>query len=94
MIANLKQEHTQVFKSVKVGFSWTTFFFGFLPALFRGDWKWSLIMLVVSSITLGLSNLVFPFFYNKMYIRDLLEKGYKPMDQETRILLTTKGIIR
>ena len=94
MIANLKQEQTQVFKSVKVGFSWTTFFFGFLPPLFRGDWKWSLIMLVASSITLGLSNLVFPFFYNKVYIRDLLEKGYKPLDQETRILLTTKGIIQ
>ncbi|MGA4519291.1 hypothetical protein ACPA0F_18695 [Solibacillus silvestris] len=94
MRVNLKREETQVFKSVKVGFSWTTLFFGFFPAAIRGDWKWSLLMLLASSITLGLSNFAFPFFYNKLYIRDLLESGYKPMDQESRMLLTSKGIIR
>ena len=31
-------------KEVKVGFSWTVFFFGLFVPLFRGDLKWAAIM--------------------------------------------------
>lgn len=52
MRVNLENPNTHQLKQVKVGFSWTTFFFGFWPALFRGDWKWFAIQLAIE-IVLG-----------------------------------------
>ena len=64
-------------KDAPVGFSWTTFFFGFFPALIRGDWLWALIMFLIYWPTLGISALVFSFIYNRLYIQGLLKQGYK-----------------
>ncbi|WP_067729106.1 hypothetical protein [Oceanobacillus damuensis] len=88
-------------KEVKVGFSWTTFFFGFFPALFRGDLKWAAIMFVIEAIlgsfTLGIgawvAAIVFSFVYNKIYIKELLEKGYKPADQSAKDILQQNEIL-
>lgn len=90
-----------VTKEVKVGFSWTTFFFGFFPALFRGDLKWAAIMIVIEAVlgsfTVGIgawvSGVVFSFVYNKIYIKELIEKGYQPADEESRRLLESNQII-
>lgn len=88
-------------KQVKVGFSWTTFFFGFLPALFRGDLKWAVIMLIIEAVlgsfTLGIGSfvtgIVFSFVYNKIFIKELIEKGYQPANDESRTLLQNSQII-
>jgi hypothetical protein len=88
-------------KEAKVGFSWTTFFFGFFPALFRGDLKWAVIMFITAVLigifTLGfgawIPGIIFSFIYNKMYIKELLEKGYRPADEHSKAVLQTKGII-
>lgn len=66
-----------VTKEVKKGFSWTMLFFGVFVPLVRGDWKYFFISLFAALITGGISWLVFPFFYNKLYLDDLLNKGYK-----------------
>lgn len=68
--------HTGQMKEAPVGFSWTVLFFGFFPALFRGHWGGFAILLLVGLITSGLSNLVFMFIYNKMYIKYLVSEGY------------------
>ena len=72
----MKNEYGQV-KTVKEGFSWTVLFLGVFVPLFRRDFKWALIMAIVGFLSCGISWLVFPFFYNKVYIEDLIDKGYR-----------------
>jgi hypothetical protein len=64
-------------RQAPVGFSWTTLIFGFFPALIRGDWKWGIIMFLCSLVTFGLSQFIFCFIYNKLYLKDLLNDGYE-----------------
>lgn len=78
---------------VKVGFSWTMFFFGVFVPLFRGDIKWFLITLIAGAMTLGLSNLVFMFIYNGLYIKDRIKEGYKAGDTHSEAFLTLKGFL-
>ena len=72
-----KNPNTDAIKEAPVGFSWTVFFFGFFPPLFRGNWKWAIIMFILALMTLGVSNLIFMFIYNKLYIKDLIGDGFK-----------------
>ena len=64
-------------KIAPVGFSWTMFFFGFFPALLRGDLKWTLIMILTVPFTAGINMIIFMFIYNKIYIKDLISQGFK-----------------
>lgn len=77
-------EHGTI-KRAPVGFSWTTFLFGFWPALFRGDFKWFGWLFGIQFITLlltyGIGTLlaliVFGFIYNRLYVKELLKAGYR-----------------
>ena len=88
---NIQLQHESgATKQVKVGFSWTVFFFGMFVPLIRGDLKWAVIMFATASLaavlTMGFGafapGLIFSFVYNKLYTRDLLEKGYRPTNEE------------
>lgn len=87
-------------KRAKMGFSWTTFFFGFFVPLTRGDIKWAIILLLLSGafgvFTFGIGavvvGIVFSFKYNSIYIKELIEKGYRPVTAEDQRLLTAKGV--
>ena len=80
-------------KQAVVGFSWTTFFFGFFVPLFRGDWKWFFIMLIAAFILPFISNIIFAFIYNKIYTQNLLEAGYTPADDAERTILKGANLI-
>jgi hypothetical protein len=72
-----KNPNTGVMKEAPVGFSWTTLFFICIPAGNRGDRKWALIQFVLFWITFGISTWVFPFIYNRIYIKGLINSGFK-----------------
>lgn len=80
-------------RTAKVGFSWTVFFFGFLVPIYRGDVKWTVIMFLASFLTVFMAQIVLSFMYNSIYIRELLNKGYKPEDEYSRAVLVAKGYI-
>ena len=72
-------------KQAPIGFSWTTLFFSFFPALFRADWKWAIIQFIIAAFTFGLSAFVFCFIYNKLHVKTLLEQGYTSSEDDTRL---------
>ncbi|MGO5130477.1 zinc-ribbon domain-containing protein [Mitsuokella jalaludinii] len=84
----LRHPITGIIKRVSTNYSWGTFFFNCLCPLFRGDVKWFAIMAIItmplSLISAGILGLlagpIFAVFYNKKYIRGLIEKGYQPAD--------------
>jgi len=85
----LKNPATGARKKGRRGFSWTTLFFGFWPALFRGDAKWCIVQFVIGFVggilTLGISSIVsgifFGFKYNELHLNDLRDKGYVEITQ-------------
>ncbi|WP_223871824.1 hypothetical protein [Candidatus Dactylopiibacterium carminicum] len=53
----LQHKETGFIKNGYYGFSWTTLFFGFMPALFRGDFITFFgafaVMLIIGLVTVG-----------------------------------------
>ena len=83
---------TGLLKNCTLGFSWTTLFFGFFVPLFRGDIIFASIMLI-STLIIPFLWIIFPFIYNKYYIKSLLEKGYYPADKTSKKILIGHNII-
>lgn len=88
-------------REVKLGFSWTVLFFNFFVPLIRADFKWAGIIFALT-ILAGYSkirfaaflvSLAFAFIYNKIYIKELLAKGYKPVGVRSRDILQSRGFM-
>lgn len=100
----LKHKQTGILKTGYYGFSWTTFFFGAFPSLFRQDFITFLGCFVISAIigvaTFGIGALfvgiIWAFMYNKYYTRKLIEKGYEFNDtpENTSAASAALGISR
>lgn len=86
-------EKSGKYKTAPVGFSWTTFFFGIIPALFRGDLKWAGISFLINLFTFGTwTTFVMSFMYNKLYMKDLLKNGFIPATENECKFLIERGI--
>ena len=87
-----------------VGFSWTTFFFGPFPPLFRGDFGTFFtlagVIIILGFPTCGVIApfifLVWAFYYNRHYTRKLIEQGYLLDDTPERNALAAEklGVVR
>ena len=84
---------TREIREVPVGYSWTTLFFGFFPALFRSDYKWAFIQFVAEAITGGLAQIFFSFTYNKYHINELINKGFVPLTERDREIIIDRNIV-
>lgn len=91
MNIHLTNTHTGQTREAKIGFSWTTLFFSFIPAFVRGDIKYGFIQLFAIVPTMLISVFVFPFIYNKLYIKDLISNGYTPSNEYSKNALISKG---
>lgn len=87
-----KNTHNGQTRLAPVGFSWTTFFFGFFVPLLRKDWVGAVIQFALSTITMGISCLVFPFIYNKMYIKSLVSDGFVVTHSSTDVQYISNGL--
>lgn len=107
MRVRLKNSSGQI-KEVKLGYSWTTFFFGFFVPLLRGDFRNFLIQFGVCTACV-LADFIIPIIpilafwgfnifyvalnYNKMYTQTLIQKGFTPASETDEQMLISKGYL-
>ena len=63
-------------KSGYVGFSWTYLLFGWFVPVVRGELGVGVLHLVITFVSFGLSQLIFPFLYNRQYMNRMLTSGW------------------
>jgi hypothetical protein len=96
----LKHKESGIIKDGYYGFSWTTFFFGFFPALFRGDFITFIggfvISVIIGIMSFGVGaffvGFVWAFMYNKYYTRKLIERGYTLAGAEADNMLAASAL--
>jgi len=100
-IIYFKNPNTGETRKAPVGYSWTVFFFCFIPPLFRSDLKWAFNFLIIN-IVLGIAIFamvgvdgpplewfiapMLGFFYNKLYIEKLVGKGFYALGVDHGVL--------
>lgn len=81
----MENPKTGEIKYAPVGFSWTVLFFNFLPPLFRGDFKYAAILFFIGPATFYLADVVLGFWYNGIYIKELVQKGFKTNEHNEKV---------
>lgn len=69
-------------KTGYIGYSWTYLLFGWFVPLIRGELGIAVLHLVITVFSAGLSQLIFPFIFNRQYMQRMLTAGWHldPLD--------------
>lgn len=71
----LEHPHTKNKVVAPIGFSWSVLFLGFLVPFWRRDWLTAVVMFILTPLW-PLPNLLLCWFYNKLYLQNLIKAGY------------------
>jgi len=82
----IEHRDSGLMKTGAYGFSWTYLFFGWLVPLFRGELGVCALHVLFSIMTLGFSQLIFSFIYNKQYMTRMLTSGWELAGTEAQNL--------
>lgn len=73
---HIKFQKNGIKKEVKVGFSWTVFFFGWFALAIRGQY----VPAILGFFTFNLSSLYFMFAANRLLARNMVENGWVALE--------------
>lgn len=72
-----QNQQTSQTRRAPVGYAWTLLCFGPFVFLARKEWLLFAITLVLTVVTLHISNIVLSFKVNRMYVQMLVNQGYR-----------------
>ena len=81
-------------KTGYIGYSWTYLLFGWFVPLIRGELGIAVLHLVITLVSAGISQLIFPFIFNRQYMQRMLTAGWHldPMDANYQRAQSVLGI--
>jgi hypothetical protein len=81
-------------KTGYIGYSWTYLLFGWFVPLVRGELGVAVLHLVITVFSAGISQLIFPFIFNRQYMQRMLTAGWylDPLDANYELTQRTLGI--
>ena len=81
---HLIHKESGLVKKGYLGYSWSYLFFGWFVPIFRGELGVGLLDLAITLFSAGLSQLIFPFIYNRQHMTRLLLSGWQLDTQDPR----------
>ncbi len=77
-----------------LGFSWTYLVFGWFVPVVRGELGVGVLHFLITVVSLGLSQLVFPFLYNRQFMNRMLTAGWRldPTDANYEMAKRVLGV--
>jgi hypothetical protein len=80
----LRHMESGLTKNGYVGFCWTYLIFGWIVPVARGEIWIGVLHMILTTISLGLFQIIMPFLYNKHYTSRLITSGWALADSQER----------